>query len=134
MTLFLPVGWIMDHWGRKFTTVPSFLGLALGLIPLTSNFTGLLLVSLLVGFANGLGSGNMMTLGADLAPDERREEFIGAWQLVGSAGYTGGPLMIGLVAEWLALPTATWVAAGTGLVAGLIFLLLVPETLTRSTG
>jgi hypothetical protein len=39
--------------------------------------------------------------------------------------------VIGLVAEWLALPAATWVTAGTGLVADLIFLLLMPETLTQ---
>ncbi len=54
-------------------------------------------------------------------------------KFVDSAGYTGGPLVIGLVTEWRALPATTWITAGTGLVAGLILLLLVPETLKRRT-
>jgi predicted MFS family arabinose efflux permease len=48
--------------------VPSFAVMAFGvaLIPLADDFTTLMLAGLVVGFGNGLGSGTMMTLGADL--------------------------------------------------------------------
>jgi MFS family permease len=66
MSLFYPTGIIMDRWGRKFAIVPSFLIQAIGmsLVPLTWSFTTLLLAAGLIGFGNGLGSGNMLTLGA----------------------------------------------------------------------
>ena len=133
MSLFYPAGLIMDRLGRKYAIVPSFLIQALGmaLVPFTATFAGLLAVSVLMGFGNGLGSGTMMTLGADLAPEGARGEFLGVWRLIGDIGITGGPLAVGGVADLFALHMSAWVVAGIGLAAGLVFGLLVPETLNR---
>jgi len=133
MSLFYPAGWIMDHWGRKCAIVPSFLIQAVGmaLVPLTSGFGTLLAAAGLIAFGNGLGSGSMMTLGADLAPTESRGEFLGVWRLIGDVGSTGGPVIVGQVAEAVTLPMASLVIAATGLVAGLVFSLLMPETLRK---
>ena len=46
-------------------------------------------------------------------------------------GQTGGPLVVGIVADILVLSSAVWVIAGSGLAAASIFLLFVPETLKR---
>jgi MFS family permease len=131
MSLFYPAGLVMDRFGRKFAIVPSFAiqGIGMLLIPLTGGFTALLLVTSLIGFGNGLGSGTMMTLGADLAPSHSRGEFLGVWRLIGDGGFTGGPLLVGYVADWVALPTAAVAMAATGFLAAVIFTLLVPETL-----
>jgi MFS family permease len=120
----------MDHLGRKYAIVPSFAIQALGmfLVPLTGSFAGLLLVSMLIGFGNGLGSGTMMTLGADLAPAEARGEFLGVWRFIGDGGQSGGPIVVGYVAELVALPTAAWAIAVAGVIAATIFVTLVPET------
>ncbi len=133
MTLFYPTGMIMDRFGRKFAIVPSFTLQALGLalIPLTSSFAGLLAVSIFIGFGNGLGSGTMMTLGADLAPPDARGEFLGIWRLIGDAGFMISPLVVGTVADLLALSTASVVMAGGGTLAAGVFLFLVPETLKK---
>jgi MFS family permease len=133
MLLFYPAGLIMDRLGRKWAIVPSFLLQALGmsLVPLTGGVAGLVLASTLIGLGNGLGSGSMMTLGADLAPREGRGEFLGVWRLIGDVGHSGGPLLVGGIADWVALPTATLIMAGAGLLAGAIFALLVPETLRK---
>ena len=133
MSLFYPAGLIMDRLGRKYAIVPSFLIQALGmaLVPFTATYAGLLAVSVLMGFGNGLGSGTMMTLGADLAPEGARGEFLGVWRLIGDIGITGGPLAVGGVADLFALHMSAWVVAGIGLAAGLVFGLLVPETLNR---
>lgn len=132
-SLFLVAGWVMDRFGRKFAIVPCFAiqGAAMALIPFTTDFTGLLLVSVLIGFGNGLGAGTMMTLGADLSPPDSRGEFIGVWRLIGDIGFTGGPLVVGAVAQVLMLQPAIWVIAGAGLLSSSIFLFLVPETLQR---
>jgi MFS family permease len=133
MLLFYPVGMIMDRFGRKFAIVPSFLvqGIGLGLIPLTGGFGGLAAVAGLIGFGNGLGSGTMMTLGADLAPEESRGEFLGMWRLIGDLGFVSGPLIAGAVAGALALPAAALVMGGSGIAATLVFTFLVPETVKK---
>jgi MFS family permease len=133
MTLFIPAGIIMDRLGRKYAIVSSlfFLTISISLISLTTSFTQLLLVGLLLGFGNGLGSGAMMTLGADLAPEGSRGEFLGIWRLIGDSGGTGGPLTVGALADLISLPATTWVISGVGLSSLIIFTFLVRETLSK---
>ncbi len=133
MTLFPLAGFVMDRFGRKFAIVPAFtlLALAMALMPLARDFTGLLAVAMLVGFANGIGSGVMLTLGTDLAPKERPSEFLGVWRLIGDTGQTGGPLVVGVVADAIGLALAPFFLAGVGVAATLTFAFLVPETLRR---
>jgi len=134
LSLFYPAGWLMDRWGRKFAIVPSFLAQAVGLalVPLTHGFVGLLAVAVALGFGNGLSAGTMMTLGADLAPREALGEFLGVWNLVGDAGASGGPLLVGAVAEVLDLGLAAVAVAAVGLGAAWVFAYRVPETLRRA--
>src|SRR3712207_8113295 len=100
VAMFVPAGLVMDRFGRKVAAVPSFATMAVGvaLIPLASSFGGLMLAALVIGLGNGLGSGTMMTLGADLAPPGATGEFLGIWRLIGDAGAVGGPLAGGVVA------------------------------------
>jgi MFS family permease len=135
MSLFYPAGFIMDRFGRKYAYVPSFAIQALGmaLIPFTGSFAGLLLATGVIGLGNGLGSGTMMTLGADLAPKESTGEFLGIWRLIGDAGHTGGPVAVGGIADILGLSLATFTIAGIGLIAAITLGVLVPETLHPKT-
>jgi MFS-type transporter involved in bile tolerance (Atg22 family) len=84
-----------------------------------------------IGLGNGLGSGTMMTLGADLAPADSRGEFLGVWRLIGDGGSAGGPVVVGAVADVLGLSLATFTIAGVGLLAAAMLGTLVPETLQR---
>ncbi len=133
MLFFYPAGLIMDRLGRKWAIVPSFLiqALGMGLVPLTGSYIGVLLAASLIGFGNGFSSGSMMTLGADLAPDDARGEFLGIWRLIGDVGSSGGPLIVGAIADWVALPMAALIMAGAGLLASGTFAFLVPETLRK---
>ena len=132
MLMFYPAGYLMDHFGRKYAYVPSFLLQAVGiaLIPFTSSFATLLAVTSLIGFGNGLGSGTMMTLGADLAPKKGQGlgAFLGLWRLVGDIGQTSGPLIVGAIADMLGLMPSVYVIVAVGLMAASILGLLVPET------
>ena len=131
VTLFVPAGMVMDRWGRKWAIVPSFLLQTVGmaLVPLSGSVTQLVLATCVYSIGNGLGSGSMMILGADLAPEGVRGEFLGVWRLIGDSGASGGPLVVGAVADLLVLPGAIWVVSAAGLAASVVFALLVPETL-----
>ncbi|MCP5099209.1 MAG: MFS transporter [Chloroflexi bacterium] len=133
MSLFYPAGWIMDRFGRKYAIVPSFLIQATGmaLLPIVGGFGSLLLVSSLISVGNGLSSGTMMTIGADLAPTADRSQFLGSWRFIGDGGFTLGPLIVGAVADLLLLQTAALAMAGCGILAAGIFARFVPETAVK---
>lgn len=130
MSLFYPAGWLMDTLGRKYAIVPCFLIQSIGmlLVPLASGFWGLLAATCLIGFGNGLGSGTMMTLGADLAPKHALGEFLGVWRLIGDSGGLISPLLIGVIADVLTLGAGTVVIALVGLAGTGLFAFGVPET------
>lgn len=133
MAMFFPAGLIQDRFGRKFASVPSFAIMAAGLalIPLTGDFLGFLAAACLSGFGNGIGSGTMMTLGADLAPRGATGPFLGLWHLIGDIGSTGGPLLVGGMADIVDLDSSALVLALAGVACAATLLFLVPETRDR---
>ena len=133
MLLFYPAGSISDRFGRKFVAVPCLSILALGfvLLPLSTSFATIVPVALLLGFGNGLGSGIVMTLGADFAPRRGRAEFLGVWRLVGDLGTAGGPLLAAAVTAAVSLGSASVLTGVVGLTGAAIVLLRMPEPLAE---
>jgi MFS family permease len=133
MTLFYPVGVVMDRWGRKWTIVPCLvvLSASLAAVPFTPGFAALLAVGLVGGFGNGLGSGAIMTMGSDLAPRERSGEFLGVWRLISDSGGVFAPLLVGALAQALTLGAAFFAASAVGVAGALLMALGVPEALRR---
>jgi MFS family permease len=133
MMLFYPAGSVMDHWGRKAVALPCLGIMSLGmlLIPLTGGFWTLTLAGLLIGFGNGLGSGIVMTLGADFSPDIGRAQFLGAWRLCGDVGTAGGPLIVAGATGLASLGAASVLMGALGLGGFLLMLFVMPETLQR---
>ncbi len=130
MSLFGIAGLLQDRMGRKWASVPSMiiLGVGMAMVPLTAGYTSLLAAAAIMGLGNGLGSGTMMTLGSDLAPRDAMGEFLGLWRLIGDGGNTGGPLVVGAVADLTGLGLAAIVLAGVGALAAGNLAWLVPET------
>lgn len=123
MLLFYPAGHVMDRFGRVFIAVPSMvvLGVAHLLLPLSTGLTSLLAVAVVMGLGNGMGSGLVMTLGADASPVVGRTQFLGAWRLCADAGNAAGPLAVSAVAALAALGPAIVVMGAVSLVgAGLL--------------
>ena len=131
MLLFYPAGSISDRFGRKFVAIPclGFLSLGFLLLPLTTSFATIVPIALLLGFGNGLGSGIIMTLGADFAPARGRAEFLGVWRLVGDIGTAGGPLLAAGVAAAASLGSASVLTGALGIAGATIVLLRMPEPL-----
>jgi MFS family permease len=133
MLLFYPAGVIMDHFGRKYAINISLLILSIGIasIPLTFSFQSILLAAMITGAGNGIGSGTMLALGADIAPPDIKGEFLGTWLLIGNLGSLSGPLIIGGIASVFLLSQAALTMAGLGLIGICTFLVFVPETLSK---
>ena len=124
LAFLLPGGWLMDRAGRTVVAVPVVLSVAVGLLllPLTEGAAGVTAVMALIALGNGLGSGIVMTLGADCAPPVGRAQFLGGWRLCGSVGTSGGPLLVGAAAAVAPLAAASVLVGvlallGTGWVA-----------------
>ncbi|MDE0445782.1 MAG: MFS transporter [Spirochaetaceae bacterium] len=133
MLLFYPTGVVMDRLGRRWAAASSIavMSLSLALMPLTGSFLSLLLIGILAGAGNGLGSGFLMTMGTDLAPKRGAGEFIGLWRLIGDVGTAGGPALIGAVAGILSLAVAGPVVGLFGFTGAALFIFSVKETLRR---
>jgi MFS family permease len=130
VAMFFPAGFMMDRFGRKVAAVPSFAIMAAGMLVVawSYDFRTLLLGAAIIGFGNGLGSGTMMTLGADLAPPGAVGEFLGFWRLIGDTGQSSGPLVVGAVAGAFGLAATALLLSGIGAAAALTLALLVRET------
>lgn len=106
--LVYPGGWVMDRLGRVWivTGLLSLVSASFLLLPLAETKGALLAVALLMAIGNGLGSGIVMTLGADVAPRQDRAQFLGAWRFMGEAGNAGGSLGLSAVTAVVSLPAA----------------------------
>ena len=105
MLVFYPAGHVMDRKGRRWVAVPSMLlmGAALMLTPLTHDARTLLLAAAVIGLGNGIGSGMVMTIGADHSPRHGRAHFLGVWRLLSDIGSSCGPALLSLLAAVLSL-------------------------------
>jgi MFS family permease len=99
MLLFYPAGSVMDRYGRLWVAVPCvvLLGIGFTLLPLTGSLAAVVAVSTLAAVGNGIGSGIVMTLGADNAPEVGRSQFLGGWRFMSVIGGSGAPLLISVV-------------------------------------
>ncbi len=134
MTLFFPAGTIMDRKGRKWTAIPALtiMSLSFLLLPLADTFAVMLIVGLVHGFGNGLGSGIVMTMGSDLSPRQHAGEFLGIWFLVSAMGNLIGPAAIGFLSEILVMSTAALATGGIGVAGGVFMLFFVADTLKKA--
>lgn len=116
MLVFYPAGKVMDQKGRAWVAVPSMVMMGLGLLatPFTQSAWTLLAAALAIGFGNGIGSGLVMTLGADHSPRIGRAHFLGVWRLMADLGSSCGPALLSFLAATL---TLGWGIGVTGLIA-----------------
>jgi MFS family permease len=134
MATFYPAGRVMDRRGRRWVAVPSMLTMAgaLLLVPLTGAFGTLLLAALLLGFGNGIGSGMIMTLGADTAPAIGRPSFLGIWRLLSDTGTCGGPVLLSALAGTAGLAEAVVGNGLLGLLAAGVLWYWIPRNRTAA--
>jgi MFS family permease len=131
--LFYASGQIMDRFGRIWSAVPSMLGLGAGHIILALTHDSALAlqwfiaVAMVMSVANGLGSGILMTLGADLADKTNPAPFLGAWRFTGDVGSAAAPLTIAAITATVSIAVASGFMGVLGLIGAGILLRYVPR-------
>lgn len=135
--LFYASGQIMDRFGRMWSAIPSMIGLSLGFLvlafshDLSAAVAWYIGVSLFLSVANGIGSGIVMTLGADLAPKEHPAPFLGAWRFSADAGQAAAPLFVSLLTALVSISFASGVMGLVGLAGAAMLARYIPRYVPR---
>lgn len=135
--LFYASGQVMDRFGRLWATIPAVSLMSLGLItlaltsPLPDAFAWFVAMSAVLGAGNGLSSGILMTLGADLAPQHDPAPFLGSWHTISDLGGAAAPLLIAALASAVSLPVAAAAMGVIGIAGAAGFLRWVPKYVPR---
>lgn len=120
--VFYPAGLVMDHWGRRAVAVPCTLvmGLSFLAMPLTHGAVTLGVAATVMGIGNGIGSGIVNTLGADVAPAAGRPTFLGVWRELADGGAALGPLILSAVTAAAGLAAGITVSGAVGFAAAAV--------------
>jgi MFS family permease len=135
--LFYASGQIMDRFGRMWSAIPSMVGLGIGFVALAfsheldARVAWYIGVSLFLSVANGVGSGIVMTLGADLAPKDRPAPFLGAWRFSADAGQAIAPLFVSLLTALVSISFASGVMGLLGLAGAAMLGRYIPRYVPR---
>jgi len=144
LALFFTSGQIMDRFGRLWSALPSMIGLGLGHLALAlvvwnavadgSSGRVLWFVAVAIGMslANGVGSGILMTFGADLAPRHDPAPFLGAYRFTGDAGNAAAPLALSALTAAVSLSFASAAIGVVGLLGAGLLARWVPRFIPRT--
>jgi MFS family permease len=126
---FYPAGKVMDLYGRRWVAVPcaAVLGISFIVMPLTHAAVTLTLTAMIMGFGNGIGSGIVMTLSADVSPEIGRPTFLGLWRELSDAGQGIGPLILSGVTAAAGLVAGITVSGLVGFAAAGVLWVFIPK-------
>ncbi len=118
LLLFPVAGYLMDSFGRLTAIIPAFslMGIGLFALAVAESGTTVAVAGAVIGIGNGLSAGTMMTLGADLAPEDSTGQFLAGFASLQDWGSILGPLLVG----WTA--TAIGLGASAAVLGVIIFI------------
>ena len=136
--LFYASGQVMDRFGRLWAALPAMVLMGAGFFALsiTHDLTNasmwFAMFAAVLGVGNGLSSGILLTLGADVAPPTDPAPFLGSWRTLTDAGGAIAPLLISGIAAVLSLSFAAGAMGVIGLFGALGFIRWVPRFVPRA--
>lgn len=98
--LFYASGQVMDRFGRLWAALPAMILMGAGFFALSfthdlsSAAMWYAMFAVVLGVGNGLSSGILLTLGADVAPPTDPAAFLGSWRTLTDAGGAVAPLIV----------------------------------------
>ena len=135
--LFYASGQVMDRFGRLWAALPAMVLMGAGFVALAFTHDSdqsamwFALFAAVLGVGNGMSSGILMTLGADLAPQTDPAAFLGSWRTLTDAGGAAAPLLVSAITALISLSAATGVIGAVGLIGALAFLRWIPRYIPR---
>jgi MFS family permease len=127
--LFYTSGQIMDKFGRRAAAVPTMIGLSIThmLIFTANSETQFFVLAIVTALVNGIGSGLVLTLGADLAPVDARNEFLAGFRLLIDGGVAAAPPALAVLAATIGLGAGMFSFGVFGLVGAFLLHRYIPE-------
>lgn len=112
--LFYLSGIIMDRYGKFWASVPTLLGLGTAYLFsfMVTDLFSFWVLAAVTALANAVSAGINMILGADLAPEGSRSEFLASFRMLTSGGVAFAPALISVLTATVGLAGAL---AATGL-------------------
>lgn len=135
--LFYASGQVMDRFGRLWAALPAMVLIGLGFLTLSFTHdtdTKVLwfgMIAVVLGVGNGLSSGILLTLGADVAPPSEPAAFLGSWRTLTDAGGALAPLLFSGIAAISSLAVGAAAMGAIGILGALGFLRFVPRFVPR---
>lgn len=135
--LFYASGQVMDRFGRLWAALPAMVLMGAGFLALSFTHDALqapmwfALFAAVLGVGNGLSSGILLTLGADVAPQTDPAAFLGSWRTLTDAGGATAPLLVSALAATFSLSLATGAMGVIGLLGAAAFARWVPRFVPR---
>jgi len=127
------IGWLSDHWGRKWLITAGMLLQAAGiaLVAATTGFTGWAVAAVLMGAGTALVYPTLLAVIGDVAHPTWRARAVGVYRLWRDLGYAIGALLAGITADLFGLRPAIWIIAAITAASGLIVAVRMYETHQR---
>jgi MFS family permease len=135
--LFYASGQVMDRFGRLWAALPAMLLMGCGFLALSFTHDSanasmwFAMFAAVLGVGNGLSSGILLTLGADVAPQSDPAAFLGSWRTLTDAGGAAAPLIVSAITAVSSLALATGTVGVLGLLGAAAFLRWVPRFVPR---
>lgn len=131
--LFYASGQVMDRFGRLWAAMPAMVLMGAGFLALSFTHDGdaavlwFGMLAAVLGVGNGLSSGILLTLGADIAPAREPATFLGSWRTLTDAGGAVAPLIVAGVTAIASLSVASGVMGAVGLLGAVGFIRWIPR-------
>ena len=127
--LFYNGGQVIDKYGRRFAAVPTILAIGAGIacIPFTADASSFAIVAVVLAVANALGSGLVLTIGADLAPEGSRNEFLAAYRLLLDGGIASAAPVISVLTIVVGISTGLFAISGLALIGAYLMNHYLPK-------
>jgi MFS family permease len=136
--LFYASGQVMDRFGRLWAALPAMILMGAGFLALafthdlSSAAMWFATFAAVLGVGNGLSSGILLTLGADLAPPEEPAAFLGSWRTLTDAGGAVAPVLISTLTATVSLSGAVGAMGVIAALGAFGFVRWVPRYVPRA--
>jgi MFS family permease len=126
--LFYVSGIIMEKYGKFWSSVPTLLmlGVAYLFAFFVTDLTTFWILAAVTSLANAMSAGINMVLGADLAPEGSRSEFLASFRLLTSGGSAFAPALISGLTALAGLPAALAITGLTNFLGAYLFWKYLP--------
>ncbi|MCJ1706769.1 MFS transporter [Microbacterium sp. VKM Ac-2923] len=136
--LFYASGQVMDRFGRLWAALPAMILMGAGFIALSfthdlgSAAMWYAMFAAVLGVGNGLSSGILLTLGADIAPPTEPAAFLGSWRTLTDAGGAVAPLIVSALTAVASLSVGVGAMGAIAVLGAIGFIRWVPRYVPRT--